>query len=417
MLGSMLKTYQINAKKHLMQWKVGALFMEAGTGKTRVAIELVNSVNDLDAILWIGPLRTIKSQIENASVVDEINKWGGFKCDNVKYVGVESLSSSDRIYLDSLNFVKCHKKVFIIVDESIKIKNFDAIRTKRVLSIGEHAEYKLILNGTPITKNLLDIWPQMQFLSPNILDMNYTKFKNTFCDYTTVTKTYGYKKYSKEFITGFENVDYLYSLIRHYVYECDLNLNVSQNYHDLFYDLSSDELLAYADIKNDFLTDETMQWKNNNIFLEMTTKMQHCYSCSVGKFQLLDTLFQQINIKKTLIFCRYINSREECEKRYPDAKVLSYQKESLGLNLQDYCNTIYFDKVWDYALRIQSGRRTFRVGQNENCQYWDLNGNVGLEFLITKNINKKISMTEYLKKISLEQLKSDLDERLPGNSK
>ena len=58
------------------------------------------------------------------------------------------------------------------------------------------------------------------------------------------------------------------------------------------------------------------------------------------------------------------------------ARVLSYQKESLGLNLQQYNNTIYFDKIWDYALRVQAGRRTYRTGQEYDCHYWDLTGDV-----------------------------------------
>ena len=55
---------------------MGALFMEAGTGKTRVTVELVNSCEDVDHVIWIGPLRTIKA--EKGSVVEEIGKWGEF---------------------------------------------------------------------------------------------------------------------------------------------------------------------------------------------------------------------------------------------------------------------------------------------------------------------------------------------------
>ena len=79
-----------------------------------------------------------------------------------------------------------------------------------------------------------------------------------------------------------------------------------------------------------------------------------------------------------------------------------------SLNMQHLNQTVYFDKVWDLALRLQSGRRTFRTGQEQDCRYWDLTGNVGLESLIDKNIKKKVSMSEYLKKITKEELKSVL---------
>lgn len=398
---------QKTAKQHLLDWKVGALFMEAGTGKTRVAVELVND-SDCDLVVWVGPLRTIRTEEGVLSVTDEIDKWGGFKA-KVVYCGVESIQASDRIYMELRSVMEQHNKVFIVVDESLKIKNAEAKRTKRLLELSTMAEYKLILNGTPLSKNLLDLWSQMEFLSPKILRMSLREFKNTFCCYTKITKSFGgYKAYTKEFITGYENIDYLYSLIRHYVYECDLHLNITQNYTEIRYTVGEEEKEQYNYLKTMYLDDEMLEWKNNNIFLEMTQKMQHAYSCTEDKFAKVDELFETIPEDRTIIFCKYIDSRQACEVRYPKAKVLSYQKESLGLNLQDYNHTIYFDKIWDLALRIQSGRRTYRTGQEYDCKYYDLTGNVGLEYLIDKNIEKKVGMTEYFKGKTKEEIKEEL---------
>ena len=119
-------------------------------------------------------------------------------------------------------------------------------------------------------------------------------------------------------------------------------------------------------------------------------------------------MFKEIPQEQTIIYCKYIDSRAACEKRFPKATVLSYQKESLGLNLQHLCNTVYFDKNWDYALRVQSGRRTFRTGQEYDCQYWDFTGNVGLESLIDRNITKKTGMAEYFKGKTKEEIKAEL---------
>jgi SNF2 family DNA or RNA helicase len=112
--------------------------------------------------------------------------------------------------------------------------------------------------------------------------------------------------------------------------------------------------------------------------------------------------------KHTIIFCRYIASADLCRRHFPDCEVLTIQKSGIGLNLQQYDTTIYFDKVWDYALYIQSTRRTYRTGQEEDCHYYELTGDVGLESLIDKNISKKISMSEYLKKITKEELRKAL---------
>lgn len=396
--------HQSEAKRHLEEWKVGALFMEAGTGKTKVAVDIVNA-SPCDFVLWIGPLQTIRT----GNVTNEVARQGGFNMP-CSFVGVESIGGSDRIYLNTVEDLKSYEKPFVVVDESLKIKNAEAKRTKRLLEIGKIVEYKLILNGTPLSRNLLDLWSQMEFLSPLILNMSLAQFKNTFCEWTRVTKSNGWRTYSKEYVTGYENVDYLYSLIRHYVFKADLKLGISQHYRSKAYYIDEDSREEYARIKEIFLEDEMLEWRNNNIFLEMTQKMQHAYCCTGDKIDQVKSILaeEEVDPSKTIIFCKFIKSRELCERLFPECLVMSYQKDSLGLNLQEYNVTIYFDKVWDFALRTQSTRRTFRTGQERDCLYYDLTGDVGLERLIDRNIGKKLTMSEYFKKATKEQLKKDL---------
>lgn len=399
---------QLEAETKLLPRKVGALFMEPGTGKTRVAIDLVNSVPNVDLVAWVGPLNTIRPKAGLPSIIYEINRWGGFNA-NVAYTGIESLQASDRIYLELRNRIAAASNPFIIVDESLKIKNADAKRTKRMMDLSDLAENKLILNGTPLSKNLLDLKPQMDFLSRKILTMSDAEFKNTFCEYKRITKSMGGQRtYTKEFIVGYENIDYLYSLIRHYVYECDLNLQIKQYYSELKYNLDEESFKEYTYLKEKYLDNEMLQWKNNNIFLEMTQKMQHAYCCTPEKFEVLDQHFRQYDESRSIIFCKYVASREACEKYFKKATVLSYQKESLGLNLQHLNHTVYFDKIWDLALRTQAGHRTFRTGNEYDCTYLDLTGNVGLEKLIDTNIIKKVEMTEYFKGKTKEEVRAEL---------
>lgn len=391
---------QQSAIEHLKEWKVGALFMEPGTGKTRVAMTLVNSTTCSD-VFWVGPLRTLDA------IRAEAEKWGGFSMP-AHYYGVESISASDRIYMELHNAVEQSELPFVVVDESLKIKNANAKRTRRMLAIGKMVTWKLVLNGTPVSRNLLDMWPQMEFLSPKILNMTLGQFKDTFCKYTTVTKKIGCRKFSREFITGMENVDYLYSLIRHYVYECDLSLKISQKWHVAYYYISDENKERYYELKDEYLSDEMLEWRNNNIFFAMTTSMQMAYATDEDKLRAVGSILEHCDAKKTIIFCRFIASQELCRQSFPDCTVLSMQKESLGLNLQQFTTTIYFDKVWDYALHLQSTRRTYRTGQEQDCHYYELTGDVGLESMIDRNIDKKISMSEYLKKISLEELRKEL---------
>lgn len=398
MKSTALKSDQLKAKNHLAKWQVGALFMEMGTGKTRTALELINTVNYTD-VFWVCPLRTIDN------VKAEIQKWQSL--DGFNFYGIESISMSDRIYLEFYNKITASPKPFLVMDESIKIKNHNSKRTKRMLEIAKYVNYKLILNGTPLTRNLLDLWSQLYFLDPKILNMDMAEFKNTFCKYTTVTKRFGgYKEYTKEFIIGYENIDYLYSLIRHYVYECDLTLDVKQKYHNVTYTVQDKK--EYEFLKEHYLDNEMLQWKNNNIFLEMTSKMQNSYCVDKGKLDAFKYLISELDQEKVLVFCRFVKSQEVLKELFPNLQILSYQKHALGLNLQQYNTTIYFDKVWDYALRRQSTNRTYRLGQYFDCEYYDLTGDVGLETLIDKNIAKKIGMIEYFKTKTKEDLKREL---------
>lgn len=394
--------HQSDAKAHLAKWKVGALFMDAGTGKTKVAIDIVNS-SPCDAVFWFAPLSTIRLN----NIQAEVEKQGGFKIP-ARYVGIESIGQSDRIYLNVVEEIKKYKKPFIVVDESLKIKNAEAKRTKKLLEIGKLVEYKLILNGTPLSKNLLDVWAQMEFLSPKILSMSLRQYKNTFCCYTTITKQIGNRKYTKEFVNSYKNIDYLYSLIRHYVYKADLKLAISQNYKTVHYMIGDEERAAYGELKDLFLSDKMLEWRNNNIFLEMTQRMQHSYCCTSSKIDAVNEILKEVDPTKVIIFCKYVASRELCEQTFRDCKVLSYQKDSLGMNLQQYNITIYFDKIWDYALKTQSYNRTYRTGQEFDCVYYELTGDVGLETLIDRNISKKVSMSEYFKKASKKQIEKDL---------
>lgn len=391
---------QSEAVRHLAEWKCGALFMEPGTGKTRAGMEIIK-LSPCDACYWIAPLRTLDN------VRKEIEKWGGLEIP-VKFIGIESISQSDRIWWEMYDQIRANKFPFVVVDESLKIKNLESKRTQRMLTIGKMVEYKLILNGTPLSRNLLDLWSQMEFLSPLILNMPYPQFKNTFCEYKTVTKIFGNKRIDREYITGYENIDYLYSLIRQYIYECDLNLNITQNYQNVNYHIEASRP-EYNRLKELYLNSELLALKDNNIFLEMTQKMQHSYCCEPAKIETVKQIFEkECQENETIIFCKYVASRELCRKHFPNAKVLSYQSESYGLNLQEYHNTIYFDKIWDLALRIQAGRRSFRTGQEYDCRYWDLTGDVGLESLIDKNIAKKVGMTEYFKGKTKEQIYKEL---------
>lgn len=388
---SKLKNQQLAFDK-LSRLKVGALFMEMGTGKTKVALDLINSKsNKIDYILWICPF-SIKNEI-----IKERDKW--YPAMKIDVVGCETIGSSDRTYLEILKRVTT-SKTFIVVDESLKIKNINAKRTRRIIEFGGYAQYKLILNGTPITKNVIDLWAQMEFLSPKILKMSFNQFKNTYCEYYIRGRLKGMVKKQ-------HNIEHLISLIEPYIFDCDLDIEAKKMYYNYFYDV---DMFQYSSLKN-----ELLECIANIDFFVLTTKLQQFYT--TYKEEMLKELLEQMN-DQVIIFVKYLDSipagankivgdmntkeRKQVIDKFErgDFKELyiTYGCGSYGLNLQFCRNIIFAEHCFDYSQRIQAEARIYRIGQNYDVNYYNLWCNVGLEKMIQSSLNKKSNLLNEIKK-------------------
>lgn len=239
--------------------------------------------------------------------------------------------------------------------------------------------------------------------------MGQAEFKNTFCEYTKMTKRIGNKTIRREWINKYHNVDYLYSVINPYVFEADYDVDVKLQYIDVDFTLSEEDMKQYQFLKETYLDDERLQAMNNNIFLELTTKMRAGYSSTEDKFTVLDEIVKTNPSSKILVAKFFIEAGEQIEERYGDAvKVISYGKHAFGLNLQDYDLMVLWDKTWDYAQLYQIIKRIYRRGQQKDCRIFNLNGNVPLEKMMLANIDRKGRLLEYFKKKSVKELKEVL---------
>lgn len=366
--------------------------MKMGSGKTKVALDLINSKsNKIDYILWICPF-SIKNEI-----IKERDKW--YPAMKIDVVGCETIGSSDRTYLEILKKVTT-SKTFIVVDESLKIKNINAKRTRRIIEFGEYAQYKLILNGTPITKNVIDLYTQMEFLSPKILKMSFNQFKNTYCEYYIRGRLKGMVKKQ-------HNIEHLISLIEPYIFDCDLDIEAKKMYYNYFYDVDT---FQYSKLKN-----ELLEGIANIDFFVLTTKLQQFYT--TYKEEMLKELLGQIN-DQVIIFVKYLDSipagankivgdmntkeRKQVIDKFErgDFKELyiTYGCGSYGLNLQFCRNIIFAEHCFDYSQRIQAEARIYRIGQNYDVNYYNLWCNVGLEKMIQSSLNKKSNLLNEIKK-------------------
>lgn len=381
---------QVEAFEKLSKLKVGALFMEMGTGKTKVALDLISSKKDkVNFILWICPF-SIKSEILSEKEKRHPDL-------SIEIVGVETIGSSDRSYLGIINKVK-NNKTFIVVDESLKIKNREAKRTKRILELSQYAKYKLILNGTPISKNVLDLYTQMNFLSPKILNMSYNEFKNCYCEYYLHGRLKG--KVKKQY-----NISHLIAKIEPYIFDSKLNLEKGKNYYS--YEYQIEDLEEYDSIKAEFI----QNYDNSSTFYALTTKLQQCYCSCREKQNIINEIIKELN-EQVIVFVKFLGNiptnefkitgdmnakeREEIIKKFQNKEIqtlyITYGCGTFGLNFQNCKNIIFAEHSFDYAQRLQAEARIFRLGQEHNVNYYDINCKCGLDELIRGCLNKKSNL-------------------------
>ena len=184
------------------------LFMEMGTGKTKVIIDTAAYLYSKDLInclvivapngvhaQWIDeqlPLHLPDNilfypAIYRASIpsaVREITKVleddSEKRCLKVVSFNIDALSHKKGVGLIH-KFLESHR-CLLVIDESVRIKTPGSLRTKNALGLAALAKYRRIMSGAPITNGYEGLYAQFQFLSPNILGFNsFYTFRNYFC--------------------------------------------------------------------------------------------------------------------------------------------------------------------------------------------------------------------------------------------
>ena len=184
-----------------------ALFMEMGTGKSKVAIDNIGMLYErelVDAALIIAPKGVydnwVKGEIPTHlpdRIQRDVLRWEpkktkgfGKRVDDFimdEFIGVkifvmniEALSTA-RGAGTAGRFLVQNPKNIVIVDESTTIKNRKAARTKNLQVLQKYAKYRRILTGSPITKSPMDLFSQCSFLEEKALGYNsYFAFQNRY---------------------------------------------------------------------------------------------------------------------------------------------------------------------------------------------------------------------------------------------
>lgn len=446
-LKTKLYEYQSKAVDKLSKLKVGALYMEQGTGKTRTALEIIKnkmSKGKVEVVLWLCPC-SVKNNLKE----DIIKHTGELPTENNIIIrGIESLSSSDKLYLQLSELVKNYE-VYLIVDESNLVKNKMAIRTERIISISSFCKYKMILNGTPISKNEADLFAQWYILDWRILGYkSFYSFAANHLEYKKVRLPSG-REITTDQIIRVLNVDYLTEKIAPYMYQIKKDEVLKElkpkEYHMRYFCLDDLQEEEYGLTKELFLFN-VVDWRSETIF-KLFSALQHITSGkrvlsapekrmrtenmytweNNPRIQCLKRTLEDIGEDKCIIFAKYqdeINDialllqsenksyieftgkisqkkrQENREKFKNDVQFMLANKQcgAYGLNLQFCHNIIFYSNDFDLATRLQAEDRVHRIGQEKTVNIYDICCEYTIDVFIANCLQNKSNLLDSFKK-------------------
>ena len=443
MLMTTLLPWQEEAVNKLLPIRVGALYFEMGLGKTRTTLEMIQRRLDagkIDYALWLCPC----SVIENLKV--DIRKHSNL-LDRIIVYGIETLSSSVRVYELLLKMTET-RHMMLIVDESNLVKNHRAKRTQRIITLAERCRYRLILNGTPVSRNEADLFAQWYILDPRILGYN------SYWSFAANHLVFDDKIPGK--VVRVLNTDYLSEKIAPYSYtvrkEDVLQLPEKRVRVMSFY-LTSEQRSHYENVMDEFLSEllnvdnpeiasETAIYRTFTALQQVTSgrrivspasehiRHEHFFDdiredprieCLANLLEIIDgkaiiwvkfqheaddvlSLIEQMYGKESAaIFTGSVSLRkrnEAIERFRGDAQVLIANKTcaGYGLNLQFAHNVIYYNNDWNWATRSQSEDRVHRIGQQHVVEIWNIAADRTIDERILRNLDRKENLVDDFKR-------------------
>ncbi len=432
-LNNELLSHQKAAVEKLIKLKVGALFMEQGTGKSITSMEIARlryEAGKIEAVIWLCPC-SAKENIKR-----EIIKQCPTELAEIFTIcGIETLSTSVRAneYLLSLSG---SRKCFLIIDESLLVKNHAAYRTVNISRISDRCRYKIILNGTPVSRNEADLFAQFKLLDWRILGYrSYWSFASNHLEYDDYGR-----------IRQVLNTDYLAEKISPYTFqalksEC-LNLPEKRNYtygfrltekQNEIYDISAEILMRGIDERKPetiyrlfsglqaIVSGKNIIFENENHF--HTVEMFENPLDNPRIEALMDILPED---EKAIIYCRYESEISQLCKLIPrsvrfdgktslkernkaldafrsDKQFLIANKNCAGfsLNLQFCHKIIYLSNDWELGRRLQSEDRVHRIGQDHDVEIIDI--------FAQNTIDEKILDCLHRKERILDSIQNEID--------
>ena len=323
----------------------------------------------------------------------------------------------------------------IIAAASQRIKTHDAAQSKAMHQLGDKARYKLILSGTPVQNEAVDIFSQYRFLDPTIFGQNFYAFRGRYCVMGG---------FNRRQIVQYRDLDALikkeHSIAYRVTKEEALDLP-EQTFENRCIALSKKERSIYDRLRRDSFAEldgggtitattvltkllRLQQFTGGFLVEDDAAKPQ---LVSRGKLDALADIIQDYVVegkKKLVIFARFIPEVMEIIKLaddiagkhemqtvaiYGDIKkelrgdiVQQFQTDpatmvfvgqidtaGTGITLTAADTCVYYSEGFNYATYEQSLSRIHRIGQRHPCTYIHLVAEKTVDELILKSLATK----------------------------
>ena len=412
-----------------------AYFMEMGTGKTKVILDLIGyhlpKTRELHrpslvicpvSVMWNWKRQAgihrpeLKVQVLDGGLDDKMSLLATDA--DIFVINYESVW---RI-LDVLSKIRWG---FMVLDESTRIKNRATKQAKAIIKLGAIASRRYILTGTPSPNTPLELFNQIKFLDPNVFGDNWYFFRDRYCIMG------GYGGYQ---VLGFRNLDELSRKIGSISYrvlksEClDLPDKIYKQYR---LPMEENQAKTYKELSEDLVTEVSGTEIRTEVVLAKLTKLRQIASGFVYLPDGTPHLFENNKLAKLKeIVDEYyknhkiviwVSFREEMEIirnafnyiRYEwldgsvpvskrQGKITSFQEDSdvrlfianqrsggIGIDLYagDYC--IFYSNDYSPEVRLQAEDRLHRIGQRNHVTYIDLISRGSIDSTIFRMLAKK----------------------------
>jgi len=438
--------------------KLAAVFGSVGSGKTKIAVDLMSNYycnGQIDAVVIVAINKLVIKQWHDSQLPRDVPEsvpyqswvWDKSKKGMADY---EALKTFDGLRIVTINidalrtdpgidllkdFIKLHKgRILFAVDESQTAKNPSAQRTKNTIALAKLCDYRMIMSGTPISVNLIDYWAQFKILDENIIGCKYvTSFKSKYL----ITRWNGFG----DEVIGSKNTEELYEKTSPYIFRITKEELGFKDFDDEFeFELGVNEKRHYKELKKTFMTQlDSGEFVSVSNALSAMIRLQQASNGFIqhpdtGELQLLEcsrvaalqAWLEMVEDEKLVIWCRYLKDAEiimsklgkqatdlsgnvDPDTRYQHVQDFIHDKniryavgtpKSSGVGvdgMQLVTNRAVFYSNSEHALDYWQARaRTSRVGGDSNAFYCHLVAKGTVDKKIMQNLLKKEALSSLM---------------------